>query len=92
MAHYFTYDPVEFYFTGHFNDDNEQPENSTTVPVPMCNGERFAKWEEDKWVVKHLVDGAWVNCTDTLPLVDIEDKVFTPPAIEETPAEETPAE
>ena len=72
MPHYFTYDPDKFHFTGHFIDDNEQPENSTTVPVPMCDGERYAKWEEDKWVVKHLVDGVWVDCTDIIPVVNTE--------------------
>ena len=70
--HYFTYDPVEFHFTGHFVLE-EAPENSTEVPVPMCDGDRFAKWEEDKWVVKHLVDGVWLDCTDELPVVNISE-------------------
>ena len=67
MTKYYSYHPTEFHFTGFF-DAEEQPENSTTVAVPMCDGERYAKWEEDKWVVKHLVNGVWVNCTDTLGL------------------------
>lgn len=64
--HYFTYDPEKFHFTGHIIAE-EAPENSTELPVPMCDGDRFAKWEEDKWVVKHLVNDEWVNCTDELP-------------------------
>lgn len=75
--HYFTYDPVEFYFTGHFILE-EAPENSTEVPVPFCDGERFAKWEEDKWVVKHLVNEEWVNCTDEIPVVDISEVYIAP--------------
>jgi hypothetical protein len=79
VKHYFTYDPVEFHYNGHIilEDTATAPENSTELPVPMCDGDRFAKWEEDKWVVKHLVDGEWVNCTDTLPVVSTEE--VTPP-------------
>jgi hypothetical protein len=83
MQHYFTYDPVDFHFTGHFYNDDAQPENSTTIPVPMCDGDRVAKWEEDKWVVKHLVDGEWVDCTDEIRVLDIAPRVPMPPVIEE---------
>jgi hypothetical protein len=75
--HYFTYDPEKFHFTGHFIQE-EAPENSTEVPVPVCDGERFAKWEEDKWVVKHLVNDEWVDCTDELPVVDISEVYVAP--------------
>ena len=86
MESFYTYDPVKFHFTGIINAE-EQPENSTTVVVPVCAGDKFAKWEEDKWVVKHLVDGVWVDCTDTVVLHGSLNKMET-----STPAEETPAE
>jgi len=83
--HYFTYDPEKFHFTGHFIQE-EAPEHSTEVPVPICDADRFAKWEEDKWIVKHLVDEEWVNCTDELPVVDVSE-VYVAPVLTQEQAE-----
>ena len=80
---YFTYDPVEFHFTG-YSILEEAPENSTVVPVPLCDGERFAKWEEDKWVVKHIVNGEWVNCSDNIPVFQIPEGEIELPRIKTT--------
>ena len=75
MTAYYTYHPEEFHYTG-WVDVETQPENSTEVPAPSCDGERYAQWVLNEWVVKHLVDGVWVNCTDVLPLIVKKDETL----------------
>ena len=87
--HYFTYDPEKFHFTGHFITEEETiPDNSTEVPVPICDGERYAQWNGEAWVVKHLVDGEWVNCTDDLPVININPQPIIPAIEGETNGEQ----
>lgn len=86
MGLFYTYHPEEFYFTG-CAEVEIQPENSTEVVAPSVdNGDKFAKWTGEAWVVKHLVDGEWVDCTDSHRLIgqapNAPEEVIEQPIIE----------